>query len=333
MTAAGEPEDEAEMIGRAPMEREIVLVATGGTIAMRGRRAVPAVEAAELLAGAGVAGVRARALLDLPGAHLGLPDALAVARAAVEEAGSGRGVVVTHGTDTLEETAALTDCLHAGAAPIAFTGAIRPGGAPGADGAANLRDAVAVAGAAAADGLGVVVVFGGEVHAARLARKVDSTGPAAFGSPGAGPVARVVEGRLALKARPLRPAVVLDPVRLDYNVPIVTAALGDPLALLDRPADGAVLQALGAGHLSPAALDALRRAAARMPVVVVARPERGALLSATYGFAGAEGDVRGTGAIAAGALSAPAARMKLLACLGSGLDREAMARAFAADDP
>ncbi|HEX7298474.1 MAG TPA: asparaginase domain-containing protein, partial [Solirubrobacteraceae bacterium] len=178
-----------------------------------------------------------------------------------------------------------------------------------------------------------VVVFAGEIHAARGARKVDSAGPAAFGSPGAGPLGRVVEGRLALRARPARPERALAPERLDFHVPIVVAALGDDLELLDARADGAVVASLGGGHLSPRALAHVRSAAQRMPVVVAVRPERGALLSSTYGFEGAEADVRATGAIPAGALSPQAARMKLLACLGCGLDRDGLAGAFANDDP
>jgi L-asparaginase len=321
------------MIGSATMEREVLVLATGGTISMRGARAVPAFGAAELLAGVGLDDVEARELLGAPGAHVSLDDALLVARTAAGEAAGGRGVVVTHGTDTLEETAVLCDLLHAADAPVVFTGAIRPGSAAGADGPANLLDAVAVAGAAAAQGLGCLVVFGGEVHAARTARKVDSTGPSAFGSPGAGPIGRVVEGRLALKTRPVRPTQALAPERLDFRVPVLTATLGDDLALLDGAADGAVLATFGGGHLSPAGLARLRAAAARMPVVLAVRPERGALLSSTYGFEGAEGDLRATGAIPAGALSPQAARMKLLACLGCGLAGEALARAFAEDDP
>jgi L-asparaginase len=321
------------MIGTANMEREVLVLATGGTIAMRGERAVHAAGPAELLAAVGLEGVDARELLGVPGAHVGLDEALLVARTAAAEAAAGRGVVVTHGTDTLEETAVLCDLLHDGDAPIVFTGAIRPGSAPGADGPANLVDAVAVAGAGAAAGLGCVVVFGGEIHAARGARKVDSAGPSAFGSPGGGPIGRVVEGRLALRARPVRPAEALSPERLDFRVPVVVATLGDDLALLDAPADGAVVAALGGGHLSPAGLERLRGAAQRMPVVLAVRPERGALLTATYGFKGAEGDLRASGAIPAAALSPQAARMKLLACLGASLDRDGIARAFANDDP
>jgi L-asparaginase len=321
------------MIGRPIMEREVLLLATGGTIAMRGERAVPSAGPVELLRDAGLDRVKSRELLGAPGPHMGLDEALLVARTAAEEAAAGHGVVVTHGTDTLEETAVLCDLMHAGEAPIVFTGAIRPASAPGADGPANLIDAVAVAGAADAAGLGCVVVFGGEIHAARGARKVDSTGPSAFGSPGAGPIGRVVEGRLALRARPVRPARALAPRRVDFHVPVIVAVLGDDLALLDAPADGAVIATLGGGHLSPAALERLRAAAARMPIVLAVRPERGAMLASTYGFDGAEGDLRASGAIPAGSLSPQAARMKLLACLGCGLRGEDLALAFSQDDP
>jgi L-asparaginase len=315
------------------MEREVVVLATGGTIAMRGERAVPAAGPVELLEAVGLAGVQARELLSVPGAQVGLDDALHVARSAVAEAGAGRGVVVTHGTDTLEETAFLCDLMHAGEAPIVFTGAIRPASALGADGPANLVDAVAVAGAARTAGLGCMVVFGGEIHAARGARKVDSAGPSAFGSPGGGPIGRVVEGRIALRARPVRPARALAPERLDFRVPVIVATLGDDLAALEADADGAVVAALGGGHLSPAALERVRAAAVRMPVVLSLRPERGAMLASTYGFEGAEGDLRASGAIPTGSLSPQAARMKLLACLGSGLGGDDLAQAFMDDDP
>jgi L-asparaginase len=321
------------MIGRPIMEREVLVLATGGTISMRGELAVPSAGPGELLAEVGLEGVEARELLGLPGAQIGLADALVVARTAVEEAAAGRGVVVTHGTDTLEETAFLSDLMHTGEAPIVFTGAIRPASAPGADGPANLIDAVAVAGGARAAGLGCLVVFGGEIHAARDARKVDSAGPSAFGSPGGGPIGRVVEGRIALRARPVRPERALAPERLDFRVPVLIATLGDDLAALDLSADGAVVATLGGGHLSPAALERVRAAAARMPVVLAVRPERGAMLESTYGFHGAEGDLRASGAIPTGALSPQAARMKLLACMGSGLSGPDLTLAFSQDDP
>jgi L-asparaginase len=320
----------------------ITLLAAGGTIAMaagEGAGATPALDGPALVAAVPALGahpdLKARTVDTRPGAQLDGAGALAVARAAAEEAGRGRGVVVTHGTDTLEETAFLCDLLYGGEAPVVFTGAMRPASAAGADGPANLLDAVAVAGSAAARGLGVLVAFAGEVHAARGARKVDSTGPAAFASPGAGPLGHVAEGRVTIERRPERRRA-LPVASLDATVHVVAAGLAAGGGLVDAAvaagAHGLVAVALGAGHVSPGFLAALERAAARVPVVVTTRPERGAILRATYGFEGAEGDVRASGAICAAALSPAAARVKLLACLGAGLDRAAIAEAFAPDD-
>ena len=160
----------------------------------------------------------------------------------------------------------LCDVLHAGVEPIVLTGAIRPSSAPGADGPANLLAAVAVAGAAAAEGLGALVVFAGEVHAARAVRKVASLSPAAFGSPLTGPLGTVAEGRVRIAARPLRPAALALPDALGARVPIVPTYLGDDGAglrgALRDGADAIVFVALGAGHVAPPVLAALREAAA-----------------------------------------------------------------------
>jgi L-asparaginase len=321
------------------MTRPVRVISTGGTIAMAGERAVPALDAAALVAAvpslATVDRLEADSLRNLPGAHVSAADALEIALAAAQAADAGAGVVVTHGTDTLEESAFLCDVVYGGQAPIAFTGAIRPASASGADGPANLADAVAIAQEPEAAGLGVVVVFAGQIHAARAVRKVDSTAPQAFGSPRSGPIGRVHEGRVAIELRPPRRAPIV-PTRLDARVPIVPTWQGDDGALLKAAlaagADGLVLVALGAGHVSPPVLAHLRSAVAAVPVVVTTRPERGAVLRETYGFEGCEADVRATGAIAAGELSPQAARMKLLACLGADLDEQAVRAAFAADD-
>ena len=303
---------------------------------MAGARARPALDAAELVAAvpalAGVAGLRARSLLDLPGAHLTAADALAVARAARAEAEDGRGVVITHGTDTLEETAVLCDVLHDRPEPIVLTGAIRPASAPGADGPANLADAVAAAGAAQCAGLGVLVAFAGELHAARAVRKVASTSPAAFGSPSTGPLGSVAEGRVRIGARPPRPAPLAAPEHVEGRVPIVATYLGDDggglRAAVRDGADAIVFVALGAGHVAPPVLAALGAAADAVPVALTVWPARGALLHATYGFEGAEADLRATAALPAASLSPRAARMILLAALGSGASRASLAAAL-----
>jgi len=317
--------------------RPVTVLSTGGTIAMSGARATPALDADALLAAvpalADVAGLRARSVCGVPGAHLGAAAALAIARAALEQAAAGRGVVITHGTDTLEETAMLCDALHGRPEPIVLTGAIRPASAPGADGPANLVDAVAAAGAAGTAGLGVLVAFAGELHAARAVRKVASICPAAFGSPATGPLGTVAEGRVRITARPLRPAEPLPvPATLGARVPIVPTWLGDDgaglRAALRDGAEAIVFVALGAGHVAPPVLAALREAAGAVPVALTVRPERGVLLHETYGFEGAERDLRASGALAAAGLSPQAARMVLLAGLGSGCGRAALAGAL-----
>jgi L-asparaginase len=228
----------------------------------------------------------------------------------------------------------LADLLHGGEAPIVFTGANRPSSRPGADGPANLADAIAVAADAASAGLGTLLVFGGEIHAARLVRKQDATGPAAFGSPQTGPIGRVIDGAPWIAARPRRQPV-LEPADLDARVEVVGAHLGADGRLLDGAAaisDGVVVVLLGAGHAPPAFLDAVERAAAALPLVLTTRVCRGGMLRDTYGFRGSEADVRATGAIPAGLLSPAAARIKLMACLGARLGPAEIAATFAADD-
>ena len=321
--------------------REVTVLAAGGTIAMAGARgAVPAARRAALIAAipelAGLPGLRARTLGTWPGVHVTAADALDVARAAVTEAASGRGVVITHGTDTLEETAVLVDLLHGGDAPIVVTGAIRPASAAGADGPANLLDAVRAAGAAETAGLGVLVCFAGELHAARRCarptpcrrtrsppraaarsgawRRTPSSSPA---RPCARPPLPVGQLDAPGRARPGRAGL-----RRDARPRAVTAGV-----------DGLVAVLLGAGHAPPAFLAACRSAAERIPVVATVRPQSGRILRGTYGFDGAERDVRAAGLILAPACSPAAARITLLACLGAGHSRVAMAGVFATDDP
>lgn len=315
--------------------RPLRLLAAGGTIAMSGERAVPALGADELVEAlpqlALVPRLEAENVLSLPGPQISLEQALALVHRACEAADAGEGVVVTTGTDTLEELAVLCSMLYGGESPIVFTGANRPASNAGADGPANLLDALALAASPQATGLGVTVAFGGEIHAAMNVRKVDSTGPSAFGSPATGPIGRIVEGRVWLAATPVRTPPIR-PHTLSQRVAIVTASLGDDGALLREAAaqsDGLVVVTFGAGHLTPGMLDALREALQTVPVLVTGRPERSQMLFATYGFEGAETDLRGAGAICVPLLSAVAARVVLLCCLGAGLSRNEIAAALA----
>lgn len=323
----------------------IVILFTGGTIAMRNDPvaggATPALTASEIMrATRGLEGrveVETEEWGHFPGPHMTVQRMWALRHRIAEHLARAEvtGVVVTHGTDTLEETAMLCDVLHDADAPIVFTGAIRTATAPGADGPANLVDAVSVAAAAAAAGLGVLVVFGGEIHHARTVRKTDTTSLVAFSSPQNGPLGRVTEGHPTIWSRlPRNPP--LDPPDLDRTVLIVPTTAGDDgtlarAALATEP-DGVIIGTLGAGHLSPALLELWSEAAERMPVVAYCRPERGVILSATYGYPGSERDLRVTKVIPAGFLSPQAARMKLLACLAAGLTTDEIRWAFRQDD-
>jgi L-asparaginase len=315
--------------------RPVRLLAAGGTISMKGEHAVPTLDADGLVAAipelARFPTLRAENVLGLPGPQISLEQGLGLVRQATAAASGGAGVVITTGTDTLEELAMLCAMTYGGEAPIVLTGANRPASAPGADGPANLLDAVALAAAPEAAGLGAVVVFGGEILAATSARKFESTGPSAFASPVAGPLGRVVEGRVWLHARPVRhPA--LDPGSITHAVPILSAALGEDGTLLRAAgdtADGLVVEAFGAGHLTPGMLHALRDVIERIPVVITVAPERGSMMHATYGFEGSERDVRASGAVCAPFLAARAARIALLCCLGAGLERGGIAAALA----
>jgi len=261
----------------------IRLLAAGGTIAMAagegsGGGAVPELDAAALAAVVpDVEWAGVEQVVNKPGPQMTAADALRLARAAAEAAANGDGVVVTHGTDTLEEVAFLCDLLYGGEAPIVFTGAIRPATSYGADGPANLAAAAHAASTPAAAGLGVLVCFAGELHAARAVRKDDSTSPRSFSSPQGGPIGWVGEHGVRVDARPARRAP-LDVRALDARVETAVAALGSDgaaiEALLDAGADGLVAVVLGAGHSPPAFLAALRAAAQRVPVVACVRPSR-----------------------------------------------------------
>lgn len=314
--------------------RSVRLLIAGGTIAMSGSPAQPSLEMIDALAEQAGSSVEPEVFLLAPSVHFSPADAMSLCRRAVAVAGEGTPVVVTHGTDLLEEVAFLCDLIHDGDAPIVFTGAMRTASAPGADGPANLQAAVGVAASEAARGLGVLVAFAGAIHAARFVRKTDSTSVAAFTSPQSGPVGYVEEGRVTVHMRPRRhPPLAVG--TLDRSVEILTAALGTPPALAEAVGDvcdGLVVSVPGAGHTPPAFLRAITAIARTKPVVAVPRPWRGAILHETYGFEGAEGDLRAGVTACAGSLSAPAARIALMACLSVGMTEAEIKAVFARYD-
>ena len=305
----------------SPEPAAVRLLIAGGTIAMSGSPARPSMEVIEQLQRQAGAQVEAEVFATVPSVQFSADQALALCRRATEIAADGTAVVITHGTDLLEEVAFLCDLIYDGDAPIVFTGAMRTAMAPSADGPANLNVAIAVASDREAHGLGVLVAFADRVHAARHVRKSDSTSIDAFDSPQAAALGHVEEGRLSLRWAPPRLSA-LDLSSLDGTVEILTPGLASSPELVAAAAavcDGLVISLPGAGHTPPSFLAAVQKVALTKPVVAVPRPQRGALLRDTYGFEGSEVDLRSGAIVCCSTLSAPAARIALLAAHGARL--------------
>ncbi len=278
--------------------------------------------------------VEVRDLRRAASVEVTLEDLVEVARVARDARREGTvGLVVTQGTDTLEEAAFALELLGAG--PVVVTGAMRHPGSLGADGPANLAAALRVAAHPATRDLGALVVMNDEVHAARFVRKTHTASPAAFASPVAGPLGDVVEGRVRLRTRvsALAPIDARPPFP---PVPLVTVALDDDgLALGALGAlgvGGLVVEAPGGGHVPARHVPVLADLARRVPVVLASRTGSGPVLGATYGYPGGEVDLLGRGLVAAGSLDARHARVALLLLLSAGADRDAVAAWFAAVD-
>ena len=240
------------------------------------------------------------------------------------------GAVVVQGTDTLEETAFALELLVGDAGPVAVTGAMRPPGAPGADGPANLLAAVRVAASGPARGLGSVVVMSDEVHAARWARKIHASSPSAFASPGRGPIGEVVEGEVRVWSRP--PPLPVVATTAGAPVALATAVLGadgrDVAGYAGLGYRAAVVEGLGVGHVPSAMAGALAALARDIPVALASRTGAGRVHRSTYGFPGSEGDLVGRGLLSAGALSGPLAAGLLSLLIGSGAPRDEVERRF-----
>lgn len=306
----------------------VVVLATGGTISSRRTNgAVTAVDdAATVLAGVELSddiAVEHRDVLRVGSYQMSFADLRTLAEEVSRELARGDvdGVVITHGTDTLEETAILLDLVHAGAQPVVLTGAQRAADIADTDGPRNLCDAITLAADPAARGHGAMVVFGGSVHAARGVRKSHTVDLAAFSGP-AGPIGDLYTGSPRLHGVPARPAPLelpnadFDAVRVD----IVAAYPGGDDVLLRAAvtagASGIVLAAMGIGNAPPGVADAVADITGAGVVVALSTRVAAGPTLPVYGNGG------GADLVAAGAvpvtLPASQTRIALALLLSSG---------------
>jgi L-asparaginase len=326
----------------------VVVVFTGGTISMRHDPVaggnIPVLGGADLLASVpGLTEIADLVVIDRglkPASHFDFADLFGISAAVEEALGDPDvdGAVVVQGTDTIEETAFFLDLLHEGPKPIVVSGAMRSASAADYDGPANLRNAVRVAASpeVGAAEIGVVVGLDGTIQPADDVTKTHAAAFDTFQSLNTGPLGRVDGERFRLeRARGRRRHVAT--TRAAEHVHLVTATVamdGTPIdALVAAGADGFVVAATGAGNTSATLLAAAERAiAAGLPVVVTTRCPAGAA-SGDYAFPGGGATWRRAGALPAGHLGGPKARIALALGIGAGLDRDGLGRLLADPEP
>lgn len=309
---------------------KVAVLTTGGTVAMRHDPArggaVPALSAADLAAvlPPGAPELVVEEVCNLPSSHFTLSDLWRIRERAAAWAANPEvsGVVISHGTDTLEETAYLLDLTVPGETPLVLTGAMRTASEVGADGPANLWAAVRVAASPRARGLGALVVLNDEIHAARFVTKTDTLSPATFQSPGWGPLGRVEGDRVHIPWRLARE--VIPCLRLEERVVLIKLAVGTGAEMLEdalaRGARGVVIEALGASRVPPWWLPVIERALAEgMAVVIASRCPSGRVWDA-YGYPGGHRTLREMGCLFSPGLNGSKARIRLMVVLGATQD-------------
>ncbi len=303
----------------------IEVFALGGTIAMTpgaGAGVIPRLTASDLVSAVPgldqLATIQASTLAKKGSANLSFDQiANVVSKAAASDAD---GVIVTQGTDSMEESAFLASLMYHGRKPIIFTGAMRSPGELGADGSSNLFNAVVAATDSAMRGVGLMM--NGELHDPWYVTKEHTSALQAFVSEH-GPAATISEGQLHWP-RPM-PRHKLERVVPQRFAPValVSTFLDDDGRILDTLPElgyeGVVIEGFGAGHMPEGWADKAERLTEIMPVVLASRARAGRVFERTYGYKGAEIDLLQRGLIPAGGLRPRKARILLSYLLGAGV--------------
>jgi len=310
----------------------IVLLFTGGTISMRhdpvSGGAVPTLRGKDILAL--TPGLDRVADLEIddwgafPGPHMTVERMWALRSRIVEQLARPEvdGIVVTHGTDALEESAYLVARSVRSDKPVVFTGAMRTSSDLGWDGPANLGASVRVAASKDARGAGVLVVMADRVFGGLDVTKTHTHRLESFDSPGTGPLGVIDDGQVIFRHALPAPASVLTPPKLGEPIDVVFTYSGADSHLLDASREralGVVIAAMGRGNVPPAMVDGIDRFVAEdKPVVITSRALRGRV-GCTYGYPGGGRRLADRGAIFAGARRPQQARIDVMLALGAGM--------------
>lgn len=309
--------------------KTILAIHTGGTISMSQNEQGEVVPNAEnpIAKEATILNGRVNLLTDelfnLPSPHV-TPSVMLQLKERIDEAEANGvdGVVITHGTDTLEETAYFLDLTLPSTIPVVLTGAMRSSNEIGSDGLYNFQSAIMVAATDESRGKGALVVMNDEIHTARYVTKTHTTNVATFRTPTFGPIGVVAKGKAQYFQELIRQATcpidhVVDHVFLIKAYAGMTGELFDALA--EQPTQGLVIEGLGAGNLPPQTIPAVQRLLDQnVPIVLVSRCYNG-VAQDIYDYEGGGIELTKMGLILCQGLNGQKARIKLLVGLSNGM--------------
>ena len=313
--------------------KKILVLHTGGTISMQADQngAVelspinPMTQVTSPLENIEVVSVD---FLNLPSPHIQIDHMMMIYKKIREEASHFDGFVITHGTDTLEETAYFLDTMSIPQKPIVMTGAMRSSNELGSDGIYNYRTALRVAADEKSADKGVLVVMNDEIHAAKYVTKTHTTNVSTFQTPTHGPLGLVTKREiLFFKAADKR--VRFDLQAINGVVPIIKSYADMDTVLLDAlveaPISGLVIEALGAGNLPPASIAAIKKLINKqLPIVLVSRCFNG-IAEPVYAYDGGGIQLEELGVLFVKELNSQKARIKLLIAVNAGLNGQDLA--------
>ena len=262
-------------------------------------------------------------LFNLPSPHMTEHSMLELSQYIQSQAEFFDGIVITHGTDTLEETAYFLELTLELNIPVVLTGAMRSSNEMGSDGLANLRSSIFVATADDSKHHGVIVVMNEEIHAATFVTKTHTTNLATFQTPTFGPVGIISKNQVLYFQKLLRYEYY--PVeKITKRVALLKSYAGMEAdifdAILNSKYDGLVIEGLGAGNIPPETVSVIKKFISKnIPVVMVSRAFNG-VTEDVYDYKGGGKQLHQLGVIFAQGLSGQKARLKLLALLNTSTD-------------